>query len=118
MLPLRRSGEKEEVLPDCRLAGFAPRTECKRVIRLESPLQLEYPDTLKAPYYSGLAQGQGISLLVRAHKESGDARHLDAVRAAFVSFRHPIEEGGVAFTDESGDLWFEEYIDSPHGHPQ
>ena len=26
----------------------------------------EYRDTLKAPWYSGLAQGQGISLLVRA----------------------------------------------------
>src|SRR5262249_4407639 len=29
----------------------------------------EYRDTLRAPWYSGLAQGQGISLLLRAHKE-------------------------------------------------
>jgi hypothetical protein len=64
----------------------------------------EYRDTLKAPWYSALAQGQGISVLVRAHKESGDARYLDAARAAFVTFQRPIEEGGVAFTDESGDL--------------
>ncbi len=76
----------------------------------------EYRDTLKAPWYSGLAQGQGISLLVRAHKESGDSRYLDAARATFISFQHPIEEGGVAFTDESGDLWFEEYIVSPPTH--
>ena len=76
----------------------------------------EYRDMLKAPWYSALAQGQGISVLVRAHKESGDARYLDAARAAFVSFERPIADGGVAFTDESGDLWFEEYIVSPPTH--
>jgi heparosan-N-sulfate-glucuronate 5-epimerase len=76
----------------------------------------EYRDSLKAPWYSALAQGQGISVLVRAHKESSDARYLDSARAAFESFRRPITEGGIAFTDESGDLWFEEYIVSPPRH--
>ncbi len=76
----------------------------------------EYRDTLKAPWYSALAQGQGISLLVRAHKESNEARYLDAARAAFLAFQRPITEGGVAFTDESGQLWFEEYIVSPPTH--
>jgi len=76
----------------------------------------EYRDALKAPWYSGLAQGQGISLLVRAHKESGDNRYLDGAQRAFTSFQHPIGNGGVAFTDESGDLWFEEYIVSPPTH--
>jgi len=81
----------------------------------------EYRDTLKAPWYSALAQGQGISVLVRAHKEgahkeSGDAHYLDAARRAFASFEHPIDAGGVAFTDASGDLWFEEYIVSPPTH--
>lgn len=76
----------------------------------------EYRDTLKAPWYSGLAQGQGISLLVRAHKASGDAGYLEAARAAFVSLHQPIAEGGVVFTDASGDLWLEEYIVSPPTH--
>ena len=76
----------------------------------------EYRDTLKAPWYSALAQGQGISVLVRASKESGDSRYLDAARAALQSFQHPIADGGVAFTDESGDLWFEEYLVSPPTH--
>jgi len=76
----------------------------------------EYRDTLQAPWYSALAQGQGISLLVRGHKETGDPKYLDAARRAFISFRHPLSEGGVAFTDESGDLWFEEYIVSPPTH--
>ena len=76
----------------------------------------EYRDTLRAPWYSALAQGQGISALVRACKVSGDARYLDAARSAFASFQRPIAEGGVAVTDESGDLWFEEYIVSPPTH--
>ena len=76
----------------------------------------EYRDTLKAPWYSALAQGQGISVLVRAHKESGDSRYLDTARAAFAAFQHAMEEGGVAFADQSGDLWFEEYLVSPPTH--
>ena len=76
----------------------------------------EYRDTLHAPWYSALAQGQGISVLVRAHKESGDPRYLDAARRALACFRVPMKDGGVAFTDESGDLWFEEYIVSPPTH--
>jgi heparosan-N-sulfate-glucuronate 5-epimerase len=76
----------------------------------------EYRDTLKAPWYSALAQGQGISLLVRAHKESGEARYIEAARQAFAAFQQPIANGGIAFTDESGDLWFEEYIVSPPTH--
>lgn len=76
----------------------------------------EYRDTLKAPWYSALAQGQGLSVLVRAHKESGEARYLEAAKRAFAGFQQPIESGGVAYTDESGDLWFEEYIVSPPTH--
>jgi heparosan-N-sulfate-glucuronate 5-epimerase len=76
----------------------------------------EYRDTLRSPWYSALAQGQGISLLVRAHKESGDARYLDAAQRALASFFTSVTEGGVAFTDDQGDLWFEEYLVSPPTH--
>jgi heparosan-N-sulfate-glucuronate 5-epimerase len=76
----------------------------------------EYRDMLKAPWYSGLAQGQGISVLVRAHRDSGDAAYLEPAKRAFASFQKPTTTGGVAFTDESGDLWFEEYIVSPPTH--
>jgi hypothetical protein len=76
----------------------------------------EYRETLKAPWYSALAQGQGISLLVRAHEESGDAQYLTAAQRALESFYLPLAGGGVAFTDERGDLWFEEYIVSPPTH--
>jgi len=76
----------------------------------------EYRDTLRAPWYSALAQGQGISMLVRAHRESGDIRYIEAAKLALLSFFKPVTEGGVTFTDEHGDLWFEEYLVSPPTH--
>jgi heparosan-N-sulfate-glucuronate 5-epimerase len=76
----------------------------------------EYRTPLKAPWYSALAQGQGISLLVRAHRETGAASYLEAAERAFTSFLKSTHEGGVAFTDECGNLWFEEYIVSPPTH--
>jgi heparosan-N-sulfate-glucuronate 5-epimerase len=76
----------------------------------------EYRSTLRAPWYSGLAQGQGISLLVRAHSETKDVRYLESAGRAFQSFLKSTDDGGVAFTDTNGNLWFEEYLVSPPTH--
>jgi heparosan-N-sulfate-glucuronate 5-epimerase len=76
----------------------------------------EYRTRLKSPWHSGLAQGQGISLLVRAHAETGNSAYLEAAKRAFESFKNPTSEGGVTFTDSHGDLWFEEYIVDPPTH--
>ncbi len=76
----------------------------------------DYRTPLKAPWYSGLAQGQGISLLVRAYADSGKTEYLEAARRAFVPMLRSVEEGGVAFQDEHGDIWLEEYIVSPPTH--
>ena len=76
----------------------------------------EYRSPLRAPWYSGLAQGQGISLLVRAHKATGEPAYIDAAERAFGSLLKSTEEGGVMFTDQRGDLWIEEYIVSPPTH--
>ncbi len=76
----------------------------------------EYRTRLAAPWYSGLAQGQGISLLVRAAAEKQSPNYLDAANRAFESFRKPTNEGGVTFVDEGNQYWFEEYIVSPPTH--
>lgn len=76
----------------------------------------EYRQRLKKPWYSGLAQGQAISLLVRAHEETRDPTYLHIAKRAFSSFLAGIDSGGVQFTDEGGDVWFEEYVVSPPTH--
>jgi len=76
----------------------------------------EYRTPLKAPWYSGLAQGQGISMLVRAHRETGDERYMEAAERAFESFTKTTEQGGISHIDSEGDYWIEEYIVSPPTH--
>lgn len=76
----------------------------------------EYRSPLKAPWYSGLAQGQGLSLLVRAHRETSDEKYLRAARRAFEPFTRPVDQGGVVFRDDRSRAWLEEYIVSPPTH--
>jgi len=76
----------------------------------------EYRSPLRAPWYSGLAQGQGISLLARAQQATSEAKYIDAAGRAFESFLKPVDEGGVIFSDERGDPWIEEYLVFPPTH--
>ncbi len=73
----------------------------------------EYRTALRAPWYSGLAQGQGISVLLRAHKETKNSPYFAAAQSAFQAFTHHVDQGGVLFIDDSGCKWFEEYIVHP-----
>ncbi len=76
----------------------------------------EYRTLLKSPWYSALSQGQGVSLLVRAHKDTGEDRYLRAAEAALESFYHPMEAGGVSSWDDQGQIWFEETVVNPPTH--
>jgi hypothetical protein len=76
----------------------------------------EYRTPLRAPWYSGLAQGQGISLLVRAGRLFEEARYKEAADLAFRSMLKPVSEGGVLFHDAEGNSWIEEYIVDPPTH--
>lgn len=76
----------------------------------------EYFKTLRAPWYSGLAQGQGISLLLRAARVTGDTRYDEAAQRAAVSLLTPLAAGGVLDVDSEGDWWIEEYVVDPPTH--
>jgi len=76
----------------------------------------EYRSPLKAPWYSGLAQGQGISLLVRVHQDTGDSSYLEAARQAFQVFGKTTAEGGVIDKGDGKEFWIEEYLVSPPTH--
>jgi len=76
----------------------------------------EYRETLRAPWYSALAQGQGISLLVRAFRETRNSVYMESARQAFAAFLVDVKSGGVAFRDEEHNWWCEEYIVFPPTH--
>ncbi len=75
-----------------------------------------YREGLRAPWHSALAQGQGISLLVRAARITRDRRYAEGAWRAFAAFLQPVTAGGVTCRDEAGGVWFEEYIVHPPSH--
>ena len=76
----------------------------------------EYREMLKSPWYSGLSQGQGISVLLRAWDITKDKQYLDAAKRALTPFFTDINFGGVTYKDEVGNKWFEEVIVDPPTH--
>ena len=76
----------------------------------------EYRDILRSPWYSGLAQGQGISVLARAFKETSLEKYKNAAHQAFQVFSVSTYDGGVNYIDSNGHSWIEEYIVHPPTH--
>lgn len=76
----------------------------------------EYRTPLKAPWYSALSQGQGISVLVRAGHETGTPSYMEAAQKAFQVFLKTVDQGGVTYIDKDGHTWFEETIVDPPTH--
>ena len=72
--------------------------------------QWEYQTLLPHSWYSALAQGQGLSLLARAHSATDDSRYLEAAEHVLETFFHEMVWGGVIHMDERGYLWLEEII--------
>lgn len=69
--------------------------------------------SLEPPWYSGMAQGQALSLFTRLHQETADPRWQAAAEATFQSFLGEYRRGEPHFRLEAdnGCLWFEEYVD-------
>lgn len=63
---------------------------------------------LEPDFPSAMTQGMGISVLVRAHLLTGDARYLESAGAALAPFKIDVAEGGVRTVTE-GHVFFEEY---------
>lgn len=76
----------------------------------------EYKEILRSPWYSGLAQGMGISLLLRAYEITKITRYKEKAKMAYISFEKLIDEGGVIYIDGDGFYWIEEYIVSKPTH--
>ena len=68
----------------------------------------------KAPWGSGIAQGMGISALVRAAQAFEEPRYLQMAERAFNFLDAPLQKGGLRFQDEQFALWYEE--DNHCGH--
>ena len=71
---------------------------------------------LTPPWPSAMAQGEGMSLLLRAYEETKQTEFLTSAHRAFQAFLFPLNQGGVTYFDEDGRVWFEEYPSDPPSH--
>ena len=82
----------------------------------QHPFDWEYRQVLKAGWYSALAQGQGVSLLCRAHRDTGRDVYLEAAQAAFRSLTLDVKDGGVRIAEGPDGAWLEEAPVDPPTH--
>lgn len=64
----------------------------------------------KSPWRSAMAQGQALSLLVRAWNLTKNNTYLQVAHMTAKSMITPIEEGGFLLIDKDGSYWLEEYM--------
>ena len=70
------------------------------------PMPHTFP--LDPPWISGMAQGEGASVLVRLHRETGEERYAEGALRALRPFAKAPGEGGVR-AELHGGPFFEEY---------
>lgn len=71
---------------------------------------------LKAPWISGMAQGEGISVLVRAYLLTENAKYLDKAFQAIYPFSLSVENGGVRSKIDGKWDFLEEYPSKRPSH--
>ena len=64
---------------------------------------------LPAPWRSGMAQGQAIQGLLKAHEITGNDKYLKGAKMLLNSFFVDVEDGGVTYKTEDKGWWYEEY---------
>lgn len=68
-------------------------------------------ERVRPPWYSGMAQGQALSLFVRLAEATGEKQYRTAADATFASFLRPRGRATpwTVWVDGDGFLWLEEY---------
>lgn len=81
------------------------------------PISIPYPDChTRGPWLSALAQGCGISVLVRAYMLTSESVFLDAAHRAVRTFERDILDGGVCNPLGKDRIFFEEIAIYPATH--
>lgn len=112
-----RTGDENRLQTFLRHADWLLENGVREGAMLLWPFDFDDPwdERVKAPWKSAMAQGEAISVLLRAHQSTGQERYLTAASQALKSFYFTIEEGGVTY--RKGDfVFFEERVVDPPNH--
>jgi hypothetical protein len=68
-------------------------------------------ELMRSPWYGGMAQGQGLSLMVSMYEVTGEKRYLSAAKATLNSFlrKGPVPGPWVVTLDGAQRLWIQEW---------
>ncbi len=75
-------------------------------------LQYNFPKpdyNLNSKWYSALANGQALQVLIKAHETTQDIRYLIAAKSLLNAFFIEVKDGGITHKDSPNDWWYEEY---------
>ncbi len=93
------------------------RTAGDGVILWEYNFPFEMRNYLSAPWRSALAQGQAISVLIRAHRITGNKIYAETAHKGYKAFHFLAREHEAGILDDqNGFTWLEEYIVTPPNH--
>jgi hypothetical protein len=84
--------------------------------RMTFPMHGNRLDLMRNPWYSGMAQGLQLSLLVRLFEVTGDAKYRDVSVPYWNSIRHLRSTGTWVTWVERSYLWVEEYPQAAPEH--
>jgi hypothetical protein len=74
----------------------------------------EYPGGLhKNPWFSAMAQGEGVSVLLRAFCETRQQEYLSAAQRAIEPIFHDLSDGGISVVKQDDYIFPQEYPTSP-----
>ena len=80
-----------------------------------SLLQYNFPIphyNLNPIWYSAMANGQALQVLIKAHETTQDLRYLIAAKSLLNAFFIEVKHGGITYKDSLNDWWYEEYASS------
>ena len=80
-----------------------------------SLLQYNFPIpyyNLKPVWFSAMANGQALQVLIKAHEITQDLRYLIAAKSLLNAFFIEVKHGGITYKDSPNDWWYEEYASS------
>jgi hypothetical protein len=61
-----------------------------------------------SPWRSGMAQGQGLQVLIRAHKITSNEKYLNTAKKLLNLFFVEVKDGGVTYKTSNDGWWYEE----------
>ena len=77
-----------------------------------SLLQYNFPLPIynfKAPWFSAMANGLALQVLIKAHAITLDSKYLTAAKSLLNAFFIEVKDGGITYKDSSDEWWYEEY---------